>query len=139
MNWKKALALAAAMGVTVFVTPAHGDDSYPPAKYDIGGATETETLENFRTVFPEIPLYRVHIDEAYSLCDGIWFQRYAERYPASEVPFGSKMLGCLIRDSDKSNPVIVYPYDPDRPWLSNQILRHEIGHLMGWPGTHERN
>ena len=49
---------------------------------------------------------------------------------------GTQLLGCLIRDWDYSDAVIVYVADPERPWLANRILRHEIGHLLGWPGTH---
>ena len=127
----KRLALALAL----FATPALADSSLPPAKYDIGGETEIDTLAMFDKLFDDAVLIRVPPDQVMPECNALQMERYGTPYPAIE---GTQLLGCMIRNWDYSDAVIVYVADPERPWLANRILRHEIGHLLGWPGTHTR-
>jgi hypothetical protein len=136
MTWKQALALAAALGVTV--VPAAADMSLPPAQYDIGGTTEADAMINYIDRFgsngPEV--IRVQYPGAKAVCDRINYQRYGAAYP--EGDWITILLGCLIRDRDNGNPILVYSTDPNRPWLAVTILRHEAGHLLGWTGDHPR-
>lgn len=133
---------AAVAGTAVALTfPALADMTLPPPQYDIGGVTEADTLMNYIDWFGPNgpPLIRVAYGGAKMECDRISYERYGQPYPASETADGSTLLGCLIRDLGNGNPVIVYSYDRTRTDLANQILRHEIGHLMGWPGDHRRD
>jgi hypothetical protein len=133
----RAIAIGAAIALSL---PALADDGYPPSKYDIGGNTEIEVIQNYREAFgPDAaPLISVPYGSAKAECDRINLERWGVRYP--EGNDGSFLVGCLIRYSDLSQPIIVYSDgDPNDPDLAVRLLRHEIGHLLGWPGTHERN
>ena len=139
------LALAVAyvgVAAAILSTPALADMSEPPARYDIGGVTEEQTLDNFREVFgwDGYPwLIRVPLGQVQAECDAISQHRFGRPYPASETAGGKRLLGCMISYPDRSDPIIVYSVDPNRPWLAGQILRHEIAHLFGWPGDHRRD
>ena len=137
MTWKQALALAAALGVTI--VPAAANTDLPPAKYDIGGATEAQVLANYDAEFGTdvVPLIRAPYGRAKALCDSINMARYGVPYPAGDE--NNTLVGCMIRDEDGSDAMIVYSVDPDRPSFAGQIIRHEIGHLLGWPGDHRRD
>lgn len=128
-----ALAVAFVGGATANL---YADMSLPPARFDIGGDTEAETLARFDEIFNAV-LIRVPVDEVLPTCSDIQMERTGQPYPAEE---GRRLLGCLIRDNwGAENPVIIYPTDPGRPWLTNQILRHEIAHLLGWSNDHRRD
>lgn len=136
MNWKQALALAAVLGVTVTTALADPiDDGFPPPQYDIGGVTEADTLINYIDRFGDNapPLVRVKIGEALAECDRIQMERYRVHYV-----YEGRLLACLIRDFDLSRPIIVYSYAPADPTFAARLLRHETGHLIGWPGDHTR-
>lgn len=114
------------------------DDGLPPARYDIGGATEAEALLNYSDAFGNdgAPIAGVPFGMAQITCDQINRQRYHEAYAAAEA--GTVLTGCLIRNNDMSNPVIIYSIVPDRPEFTARIIRHEAGHLLGWPADHPR-
>lgn len=135
------VARATAIGAVVALSlPALADDGYPPAKYDIGGATEAEVLRNISDIFgPDAPpLISVPYRQAKAECDRINLMRYGHPYP--EGNDGTLLVGCLIRDWDFDNPVIVYSHgDPTDPDLPQRLLRHEIGHLLGWSPDHRRD
>ena len=137
MTWQQALALAAAMGVTV--VSAAADTSLPPVRYDIGGGTEAEALANYSFIFGNYspPVIRVRYGDAYATCNRINMERFSTPYPEGNDGW-NVLVGCMIRNIDKSDPVIVYSYDPDRPEFAAQIFRHEVGHLWGWTGDHPR-
>lgn len=124
----KSLALALAL----FASPAFADASLPPPQYDIGGEAEWETVALLKEMFgADTPvLYGVAVEDVKFFCDFISIERYGTFYPAVTGP-GETLVGCLIRDEpDYSNPAIVYS--------SGKVLRHEVGHLLGWPGEHPR-
>lgn len=133
---RKWLAMATAL---MMISPAYAgpyfDEGLPPPQYDIGGATEADTLVNYIDRFgldaPE--LVRVRTGEAETECDRIHFQRYSVHYVYNGI-----LYGCLIRDRDLSRPVIVYSYDQSDPTFAARILRHEVGHQLGWPADHSR-
>ena len=111
------------------------DNGLPPPQYDIGGATEADVIVNMidRLGDTAPPLIRVRPHEVLAECDRIQMQRYSMHYV-----YGGNLLGCLIRDYDLSRPVIVYTYDPADPTFAALLLRHEIGHHLGWDGDHPR-
>ena len=124
----KSLALALAL----FASPAFADSDLPPAQFDIGGETVAETVELLKEMFgTDTPvLYAVVEEDVKFMCDFISLERYGTLYPAGGGP-NETLVGCLIRNApDNSNPAIVYS--------SLKVLRHEIGHHLGWPGEHPR-
>lgn len=137
MTWQQALALAAALGVTV--VPAAADTGLPPPQYDIGGETEADALVNYSFIFGNDgpPVIRVPYGRAKAECDRINIERYHKLYPEGN-DFRDVLVGCLIRDADRGRPIIVYSYDLNQPEFAGRIFRHEVGHLWGWPGTHPR-
>jgi hypothetical protein len=132
----KLLAIALAM----FATPAIADMGYPPEKYDVGGITAAEALQNYRDVFGSdaAPITIVPIGQALAVCDGIWMERWGMEYPRAEIAGGQVLMGCMVRNADWSNPRIVVSNDMLDPELAVRLIRHEVGHLLGWPGTHPR-
>jgi len=88
---------------------------------------------------PAMPLTRTPLAYVFAACDAINTVRYGTPYPATEIAPGHRLVGCLIHDVGGGRPAIVYGYDDARPELAGQILRHEIGHLLGWPADHGRN
>jgi hypothetical protein len=130
-----------ALALLLLATPALADTSLPPTKYDLGpGMTTVEEIEHVELGYFGwmVPLFEVPVGQARDKCDQLSLARWGTPYPASEIPGGSTLMGCLIRDNDDGNPVIVISYDPQRPELAPRLLRHELGHLMGWPGNHPR-
>lgn len=135
------LSVAALLaGSLAIATPAFADDGYPPAKYDIGGQTEEETRLNYYEAFGSdaAPLIAVPYGQAKAECDKISLERWGIPYTAGND--GELLVGCLLRNEDLTNPVIVYSRDSifGDAEMANRILRHEIGHLLGWPGDHPR-
>jgi len=137
MTWQQALALAASLGV--MVVPAAADSDLPPPQYDIGGVTEADALVAYSDRFgnDSAPLISVPYGTAKAECDRIHSERYATPYPEGN-DFWNVLVGCLIRDADMGRPIIVYSYDPTRPDLAVRLIRHEAGHLLGWPAEHPR-
>ena len=130
-----------ALALLLLATPALADSGLPPSKYDLGlGMTTVEEIEFVELGYFgwRVPLYQVPVGQARAKCDYLSMTRWGTPYPASEIPGGSILYGCLIRNNDDSDPVIVISYDPQRPELAPRLLRHELGHLMGWPGNHPR-
>ena len=123
----------AVVGVATAALPARADSDLPPFPFDLGGETEAEVLATFHEVFSGPVLVKVPVEQVMDKCSALQMQRYGTPFPAIEP--GGQLLGCLIRGN---RPVIVYPDDPARPELTHQILRHEIGHLLGWPDSHIR-
>lgn len=122
-------------------SPALADSGLPPAKYDLApNATTVEEVEQMEiSYFGELVLtWQVPIGEAGAKCNELFLQRYSQPYPASETADGSTLYGCLMRDIDMGHPQIVISVDPFRPGLAAQLLRHELGHLAGWPNDHPR-
>ena len=80
------------------------DDGLPPARYDIGGATEAEALLNYSDAFGNdgAPIAGVPFGMAQITCDQINRQRYHEPYAAAEA--GIVLTGCLIRNNDHVQP-----------------------------------
>jgi len=130
------MVAAVAMGVAT-AYPSYADNTYPPPRYDIGGETEIEVLNNATAMGLDAPLVRVPFGEAKAACDRINLERYGEPYPSSVTADGSTLLGCTIINVDRSDPVIVYTYD----WNDSavRLLRHEYAHLLGWSADHRRN
>jgi hypothetical protein len=132
----RAIAIGAAIALPL---PALADDGYPPSKYDIGGDTVAEVVQNLRDIYGSDapPLISVPYGQAKAECDHISLERYGTPYP--EGNDGSFVVGCLIRNMDLSRPIIVYSDgDPADPDLAVRLLRHEIAHQLGWPGDHPR-
>jgi hypothetical protein len=134
-NMNRAILPGVGLALAIALGSAIADTSLPPPPFDVGGETEDEVVET--AVRLDVWLRRVPFSEALAVCNRIMLARYNLPYPASETADGSTLLGCLIRDSDLGRPVIVYSYDWTIP--PAHLLRHELGHLLGWPGTHERN
>jgi hypothetical protein len=131
----KLLALALAM----LAGPALADMSYPPAKYDIGGVTAAEVIQNYNDVFVGYaPITIVPLGQALAACDGIWQERWGLQYPRAEIGPGETLAGCMVRYADWSEPRIVVSNDPNDPELVVRLMRHELAHLLGWPGDHPR-
>jgi hypothetical protein len=133
----KLLALALAM----LATPALADMSYPPAKYDIGGTTTAEVMQNYHDIFgaEAAPIIIVPVGwRALTECDRLWQERYGAEYPRAEIAAGQVLMGCMVRNPDWSNAVIVVSDDWLNPELAVRLMRHEIAHLLGWEGTHPR-
>ena len=131
----RAIVLGGAIALSFTALAGPIDDGLPPSRYDIGGVTEADTLANIHAIFDTDapPLIRVRESEVLAECDRIQMQRYSMHYLYDGI-----LQGCLIRDYDLSRPVIVYSYDPTDPTVAARILRHEIGHHLGWPGDHPR-
>jgi hypothetical protein len=130
-----------AIVLALLATPALADTSLPPAKYDIApGATTVEEIEQMELAYFgwKVPLKVVPYGAAIYSCDVLSLTRFGTPYPRSELA-GGVLMGCLIRNHDNSDPAIVISYDPSRPGLDAQLLRHELGHLNGWPGDHRRD
>ena len=117
----RAIAIGAAIALSL---PALADDGYPPSKYDIGGSTEAEVIQNINDIFgtDAPPLIRVPYGQAKAECDHINLERYGTPYP--EGNDGSFLVGCLIRDWDFTRPIIVYSDgDPTDPGLAVRLLQ----------------
>lgn len=123
-----------ALVLALIASPAFADDSLPPAKYDLGGETEAEVLLNYWQAFGELPpIERVPINETRAACDRLSMKVNYEPYPAALIEPGRRLIGCEIDGS------IVYSFDPYNPEHATRMLRHELGHLLGWPGDHRRD
>jgi hypothetical protein len=122
-------------------TTAMADYGLPPVRFDIGGQTEAQVIRRMHLVFgPDMPeLIGLPEKEVMGQCDAIQLHRYGQHYPAAETAGGGILVGCLIRDLDHGRPVIVYSVDPKDPFYAAQILRHEVGHHLGWSHTHRRD
>jgi hypothetical protein len=129
----------AALAILTMSVPAPAgpiDNGLPPPQYDIGGATEADVIVNYidRLGDHTAPLVRVPVGGALAECNRIQMQRYKVPYTYDGI-----LLGCLIRDNGTlANPIIVYSYDPAEPGMAVNGLRHEVAHLLGWPGDHPR-
>ena len=90
----RAIAIGAAIAPPL---PALADDGYPPSKYDIGGDTVAEVVQNLRDIYgtDAPPLISVPYGRAKAECDHISLERYGTPYP--EGNDGSFLVGCLIR------------------------------------------
>lgn len=135
-------ALARAVAVCVGVaatapTLAWADSGLPPPEYNIGGATEGDTLRLINAAEDVwVEVIKVPIGEVFAVCDAKTRDHLGVPYPAEQ---GKTLVGCLVPAGDYyDHQTLVYPDDPSRPWLTHQILLHEAGHLMGWPGDHRR-
>ncbi len=82
------------------------------------------------------------VGEAHAVCDREHRERFGTPYPIAEFDDGT-VFGCFIQWWGGGNPVIVYSYDvPELTYdvrrhmweLYAELLRHEIGHHLGWPG-----
>jgi hypothetical protein len=134
------LAGAIAAGVAIAQPlPALADYSLPPPQYDIGGETEEEVIAIAHALDINMPMIRVPFGEAATECDRVWRQRFGYPFPmAVAVAPGHSLLACLIRDPGNGNPIIVYSYDWHKADAA-QLLRHEIGHWLGWNDDHRRD
>ncbi len=97
--------------------------------------TEAEILVNYIDRVPAIQhatFHNVPVDQAFEFCNWIHWKSYGGPYPEE---FG-KILGCFIPYGESGSPTIIYSHDDWRPELATQLLRHEIGHQLGWPGHH---
>lgn len=76
--------------------------------------------------------HRVAYGQAFAMCDKIYMRRFGLHYP------NPPRYGCTIKDRDGNNPEVVYSYDPTGkdPKMADNSLRHEIGHVNGWPKNH---
>lgn len=128
---------AVSVAALLLVTPVLANSDLPPPQYDIGGDTEADALVAYSDRFGNNapPIYGVMYGSAKAKCDTISLERFNRPYPASETMFGEMLLGCMIENKDRSKPEIVYTFDPAQPELAPRIIRHEVGHLLGW--SHE--
>ena len=129
-----------ALALALIASPANADMSYPPERYDIGGTTAAEVIQSYRNVFGMYvaPITIVPLGQALEQCDRLWMERWGLPYPRAEIAPGQILFGCMVRNLDWTNPVIVVSSDPGNPELVVRLMRHEIGHLLGWPGDHRR-
>ena len=126
-----------ALALIVAAGPAFADSSLPPSEFDVGGATVEEVMTAYEDYFGERPpVTAVAYGEALTVCE-----RYLGRpYPAAQIGPGETLVGCLIRNEwDNGAKMIVYTDDPTDPERAPRLLRHEIGHLLGWPSNHARD
>jgi len=126
--------MAGAAAITTL--PALADSGLPPPEYDIGGTTEGDTLrliDQAEDVW--VKVVKVPIKQVPDVCDAATLDHLGMPYPAADK---AKLIGCLVPTGKYTYQTLVYPDDPRRPWLAHQILRHEAGHLMDWPGDHPR-
>ena len=126
-----------ALALIVAAGPAFADSSLPPAEFDLGGQTVEEVMTAYEEYFGEpLPVTAVAYGEALTVCE-----RYLGRpYPAAQIGPGETLVGCLIRNVGDNGPkMVVYTDDPTRPEMAPRLLRHEIGHILGWPRDHARD
>jgi hypothetical protein len=124
------------LALLLCATPAMADMTFPPAKYDIGGATIEEAVVNFMAVYPDASVQAVPLGLAQEVCDVIAKRVWGyDHWPSDATAANGKILyGCSTQNA--AVPDIVYSYSPAYPWLALQIFRHEAGHILGWPGDH---
>lgn len=75
--------------------------------------------------------HRVAYGQAAAKCNEIHMKLYGTRYPTKP------RYGCNMVSSD-GRVDVVYSYDPtgkDKR-MANNTLRHEYGHINGWPEDH---
>lgn len=74
--------------------------------------------------------HRVAYGKAAAKCNEIYMKRFGEHYPTKP------RYGCTI--TGEGGIDVVYSYDPtgkDKKMAEN-TLRHEYGHVNGWPSDH---
>ena len=79
-----------ALTLAMLASPAFADMSLPPAKFDIGGETVDEVMENYRDVFglDVAPITVVPLGQALAQCDRLWMERWGLQYPRAGSPVG---------------------------------------------------
>ena len=122
--------------LAMLASPAIADMGCPPPEYDVGAnwMTEAEILVAYTDRVPanqHATFHNVHVEEAFEFCNWVHWQSYGRPYPEET----GKVLACYIPFGE-NGPTIVYSHDDWRPELATQLLRHEIGHQLGWPGDH---
>ena len=67
------------------LSPALANDGFPPAKYDIGGDTEAQVIQNLNDMFgsDEPPLIGVPYGQALARVRPHQMERYGTLYPAA--------------------------------------------------------
>jgi hypothetical protein len=123
----------------VSTAPAFSDSTLPPPEFDVGGATEAEVIVNAidRFVLNPPAMIRVPYGGALAECDKAQMALYGEPYPAaSVVQPGHTLLGCYVRDWMGGHQTIVYSGRTQED--ATRILKHEIGHALGWSTDHSR-
>lgn len=111
----KRLALITAM----FLTASPAFANMPPKEFD-----HVPTVRVIK--------HKVAYGQAAAMCDSILMRRFG-RHDSSPARYG-----CTIKNRDGSKPEIVYSYDPTGkdPKMADNTLRHEYGHVNGWPANH---
>jgi len=123
------------LALLLFASPAFADNSFPPARYDIGGDTIEEAVANFRAIYGSAAsIQAVPFGSAQATCDPISRRVWGVNWPSDATATNGKILyGCSVQGA--SFPEIVYSYTND-PEFALRIFRHEAGHILGWPGHH---
>ena len=111
------------------------------AKYDIGGDTVPEVIKNYSEVYGALmqpPIHQVPYGQAKAECDKISLDRYGTPYPEGN---DGTLIGGMpdpqlgFQQSDHRHPASMTRKTRD---LAVRLLRHEIGHQLGWAPEHPR-
>lgn len=128
--------LLATAVLAALASPVLANSSLPPARYDVGSDSMTDTQIRAAAearLGHRVHWHRVAAEGAAALCDRLWADRDGHSFSSA---FDDTLWGCAVDDH------IVYAFDtPARarkmgrryyPDLWRRFLRHEVGHLLGW-------
>jgi hypothetical protein len=138
LHCRALLGMGLVLGLAILASPASADSSLPPAEFDIGGQDEATVIVRAIDRFgPDLQMISVPYGGALAECDKAQMALYGEPYPAaSVVQPGHTLLGCYVRDWMGGHQTVVY--SGRNPRIATEILRHELGHALGWHPDHRR-